>query len=133
MKGISMDFSASVERFLSYLRLAREVSVHTLRAYRLDLSSFAVFAARGEVSKRLIRRYLSSLYEQKVSVRTVLRRLSALRSFYKFAMREKLVLENPLEEIDSPKKEQRLPVSISYEQVELLFGQPDRATSLRFR
>lgn len=134
-----MDFCLAVDRFLNHLEVAKGVSPHTLRGYRIDLSSFAAFAKEeevvliGAVSKRLVRRYLAKLYEEKASVRTVLRRLSALRSLYKYAVREKLASENPLEEIDSPKKEKRLPVSISYEQVQHLFNQPDIADYLGLR
>lgn len=138
---MTMEFSETIERFLSYLNLAKGVSEHTLRGYRLDLNSFYSFAQNemGEnggpqnVTKRLIRRYLSHLYQKSSSTRTVLRRLSALRSFYKYAIREKLVSENPLEEIDSPKKEKRLPVSISYSQVQHLFEQPDLSEYLGLR
>lgn len=135
-----MDFCQVVERFLSHLELVKGVSEHTLRAYRLDLLSFAAFAkeevgggAIEGVSKRLVRRYLSRLHEQQAGVRTVLRRLSALRSFYQFAMREKIISESPVEEIESPKKEKRLPISVSYEQIECLFSQPDTTTYLGFR
>ncbi|HSX26107.1 MAG TPA: tyrosine recombinase XerC [Chlamydiales bacterium] len=129
-----MDFCEKTARFLDHLRLAKGVSEHTLRGYRIDLTSFFNFAKEeAAISKRVVRRYLSFLYDQKLSTRTVLRRLSALRSFFKHAMREKWVEENPLEEIDSPKKEKKLPVSISYEQVEHLFKQPDTANYLGFR
>jgi len=63
----------------------------------------------------------------------VLRRLSSLRSFYKFALREKLVAASPLDEIESPKKEKKLPVSLQYAQVELLLAQPDLSSHLGFR
>lgn len=133
-----MDFSAVVEAFLHHLRIAKRVSEHTVRGYGIDFRSFADFGKEEAksfpaISKRLIRRYLAHLYEKKASTRTVLRRLSALRSLYKYAMREKIVLENPLEEIDSPKKEKRLPISISYDQVQHLFAQPDVSCSLGFR
>lgn len=128
-----MDFTQAVTRFLNHLKLSKGVSEHTLRAYGIDFRSFAEFCSGEAVSKRLVRRYLAHLYEKKASNRTVLRRLSSLRSLYKFAIREKLVQENPLEEIDSPKKEKRLPVSISYSQVEILFAQPDLSDYLGFR
>jgi integrase/recombinase XerC len=142
VKALSMDFFSALEAFFSYLNFARNVSEHTLRGYRLDFQSFCSFIKQdlnGEeitwscVSKRLIRRYLSSLHDQKMSTATILRRLSALKSFYKYAMREKLVTENPLEEIDSPKKEKKLPSSISYEQIEHLFKQPDLTTYVGLR
>ncbi len=128
-----LEFSQAVPRFLSHLGLASGASEHTLRAYRLDLEALAVFAKGEPISKRLIRRYLAHLHESGMSVRTVLRRLSALRSFFKFAMREKLVKQNPLEEIESPKKEKRLPVWITYAEVEILFSQPDTSTYLGLR
>ena len=134
-----MDFKAALETFLSHLKLAREASEHTLRAYQLDLFAFAAFAkvegieqVEG-ISKRIVRRYLAHLHEKQARTRTILRRLSSLKSFFKFAMREKLVTENPLEEIESPKKEKRLPISISYEQVEVLFSQPDLSGHLGVR
>jgi integrase/recombinase XerC len=133
-----MDFSEATSRFLTHLRLAKGVSEHTLRGYSGDFRSFAAFMqpetnSLRTISKRLVRRYLAHLYEQKASTRTVLRRLSSLRSLYKFAMREKIVSENPLEEIDSPKKEKRLPCSLTYEQVQILFAQPDISNYLGFR
>ncbi|HEY4254869.1 MAG TPA: site-specific integrase, partial [Chlamydiales bacterium] len=103
-----MDFLQATEQFLSHLQLAKGASEHTLRGYRTDFQSFAQFFKTGElgkINKHLIRRYLASLHEQKAATKTILRRLSSLRSFYRFAIREKLALENPLEEIDSPKKE----------------------------
>jgi integrase/recombinase XerC len=136
--GDAMEFLEASDRFLNHLKLAKGVSPHTLRSYGLDFRSFALFAKEetkslDTINKRLIRRYLAHLYETKASTRTVLRRLSALRSFYRFAIREKLVVENPIEEIDSPKKEKRLPISISYTQIEHLFAQPDLTNCLGFR
>lgn len=135
-----MDFSEGSKRFLNYLRVAKGVSEHTLRGYQIDLTSFFNFSKDEEkcldltsVSKRLVRRYLAHLYEKKASPRTILRRLSALRSLYRYAMKERLVDKNPLEEIDSPKKEKKLPVSMSYEQVQHLFAQPDLSTYTGYR
>jgi integrase/recombinase XerC len=128
-----MDFNQALEKFLSHLQHSRGVSDHTLRAYRLDLEALHRFAKKEAISKRLIRRYLAHLHEENLSIRSVLRRLSSYRSFFKFAMREKLVEENPLEEIDSPKKEKKLPVSITYQEIEVLFSQPDTSDYLGFR
>lgn len=128
-----MELFKAVEQFLTHLSLAKGVSEHTLRAYRLDLTQFLNFIEGETVSKRNVRRFLAHLHEKKASTQTVLRRISALRSFYKHAMREKWVEENPIEEIESPKKEKKLPVSISYAQVEVLLSQPDLTTYLGLR
>ena len=134
------QFSEGVERFLSHLALWKGASEHTLRAYRIDLNSFFSFAAVKEgassfqeISKRLVRQYLASLYEEKKSTQTSLRRLSALRSFFRFALKEKIVEGNPLEEIESPKKKKKLPPILAYAQVEHLFNQPDLSTYFGFR
>jgi integrase/recombinase XerC len=128
-----MDLFKHVDQFLSHLNLAKGVSEHTLRAYRLDLVAFFNFVEGEEVTKRAVRRYLAHLHEEKASSRTILRRLSSLRSFYRYALREKWVELSPLDEIDSPKKEKRLPISITYPQVQLLFAQPDTSSYLGFR
>jgi len=127
-----MKFEQATSQFLHYLEVVRGVSVHTLRAYRADLNFFLCFVREenkevelGSISKRLIRQFLSSLYEKKSNAKTILRSLSALRSFYKYAMREKIVESSPLEEIESPKKEKKLPISITYEQLLHLFTQPN--------
>ena len=119
--------------FLSQLNLAKGVSVHTIRGYRIDLTSFFDFVGDEEVNKRSIRRFLAHLHEKGASTRTILRKLSSLRSFFKHAIRKDLVDYNPVEEIESPKKEKRLPVSINYEQVQLLINQPDTSNYLGFR
>ena len=127
-----MDFTETLERFLTYLRVLGG-SAHTLRAYRLDCAGFAQFVGKEEVSKRVVRRYLAHLHERGAKVETVRRKISSLRSLFRFAMKEGIVQENPLEEIESMKREKRLPICVSYEQVEVLFSQPDLGNYLGFR
>lgn len=128
-----MDLFKAVEQFLTYLNMSKGVSEHTLRGYRIDLTQFLTFVGGEEVTKKTIRRFLAHLHEKKAKATTILRRLSALRSFYKHALREKWIAASPLEEIDSPKKEKKLPISITYSQVEHLFSQPDTADYLGLR
>lgn len=127
-----MDFEKAIQKFVHHLKVVRGVSEHTLRAYESDLFAFLNFVQREKtpltlqsISKAHIRKYFASLYDNNKSVKTVLRRLSAMKSLYKYAIREKLIQESPLEDIESPKKEKKLPVSITHEQVLLLFAQPD--------
>jgi integrase/recombinase XerC len=130
-----MNFSEISAKFLKHLQVVKGVSEHTLRAYATDFATFLRFLGKEDevISKREVRRFLSHLYEKKKSTKTVLRMLSALRSLYKYALREKFVQENPLEEIESPKKEKKLPVSITYAQIEHLLAQPDISDYLGFR
>jgi integrase/recombinase XerC len=135
-----MDFSAKINSFLEYMRLARLASDHTLRAYSIDLASFFSFLEKKkstssleEIDKWTIRGYLSLLFEQKRKNRTILRHLSSLRSFFKYLVKEKILLVNPLDEIEGPKREKRLPHFLSYAQIENLFSQPDVTTYLGLR
>lgn len=128
-----MSLQNNIHKFLEHLEVVRGVSPHTLRNYRLDLKAFLTFAKNAPVDKRLIRSYLAHLNMRGVSKRTALRHLSALRSLFKYLMKEKKIQENPAAEISSPKLDKPLPKALSYEEVEALFNQPDIETLLGFR
>ncbi len=124
------------EKFLSYLQAIRNASVHTLRNYGMDLADFQGFAQADDVKsvdKRMIRGYLTHLNQKQVTKRTILRRLSALRSFFKYLLREGAIAHNPLEEIDAPKLEKTIPSPLTIEEIDRLFQQPDTQTYLGFR
>ncbi len=124
------------EKFLNYLHAIKNASVHTLRNYGLDLDDFHKFAKVKDVKavdKRTIRGYLAHLNQKKVNKRTILRRLSALRSFFKYLLKEGGIPLNPLEEIEAPKLEKKIPAPLSREEIDRLFEQPDTETFLGFR
>jgi len=140
------DFSQKLEQYIQYLRAVKNASEHTLRNYSMDLTAFKKFVDHQnskapepspllvtQVDKRVIRNYLAHLSAKDGAKRTVLRRLSSLRSFYKYLVKEKVVTANPLEEIESPKLEKTIPASLTYDQVERLFSQPDISSYLGFR
>ncbi len=124
------------EKFLSYLQAIKNASVHTLRNYGMDLADFQEFTKVDEVKavdKRMIRGYLTHLNQKQITKRTILRRLSALRSFFKYLLKEGAISHNPLEEIDAPKLEKTIPSPLSREELDRLFQQPDTQTFLGFR
>jgi integrase/recombinase XerC len=85
------------------------------------------------IDRRLIRNFLAYLQEKQVHRSTVVRRLSSLRSFFKYCYRQKLIFTNPIEDVDSPKIEKRIPYSLSYEELQRFFDQPDLNNYLEFR
>jgi integrase/recombinase XerC len=87
----------------------------------------------SQIDRKLLRRFLSSLTEANTHKRTVVRRLSSLRTFFKFCVRHNLIPKSPAEDLESPKLEKRIPVSLSYDQVQRLFDQPDTGDYLEFR
>ncbi len=136
------DFIKHKENYLQYLKVVKQASQHTLRNYELDLVIFQKFAAEftkdenvplKALNKRIMRGYLADLHAKLAKKRTVLRRLSSLRSFFKYLIKEGVLSENPIDEIESPKLEKNIPVFISYDQVERLFSQPDLTSYLGLR
>lgn len=85
------------------------------------------------IDRKTIRGFLAFLNSNQSSKRTIVRRLSSLRTFFKWAFSENLITCNPTEEIESPKITKSIPYSLSYDQIQQLFEQPDTTTFLGFR
>lgn len=104
--------------FITYLTHERRYSTHTVLSYQTDINQFEVFINEtfgfsfSEISHIHLRSYMVSLMEQKQSERTINRKISALRSFYKFLFREGKLDQNPTVLIKAPKVPKRLPVFI---------------------
>ncbi len=119
------------------MRVVKNASPHTLRNYRIDLEIVEDFLGEESsllaMDKKGVRAFLAHLAAKGSSKRTVLRRLSSLRSFFKYVKREKLIGADPMEEIDSPKMDKPIPHFLSYEQVERFFSLPDTGEYLGLR
>lgn len=131
---MTTTFEQYPERFLNYLRVEKSCSELTVTNYRRDLAGFAAFwqqRAQGavlweRVSPLDVRAYLAFLNEQHYARRTVARRISALRSFYKFLVRENLLDSSPLAKVRSPKLDKRLPTFLDEGEIEELLTLPDQ-------
>lgn len=127
-------FLEVARHFLEHLRVMKNYSPHTIRNYGIDLQLFQEHikeTALHDIDKRLIREFIAAM--QSHHKRTVVRRLSCLRSFFKFACREKYITTNVMEEVESPKLAKRIPTFLTYEQVLHLFDQPDQSRYLGLR
>lgn len=85
------------------------------------------------IDRKTIRGFLAWLNANKQNKRTVVRRLSSLRSFFRFAHAQKYIEVNPIEDIETPKVDKNIPISLSYEQIQHFFDQPDTTSYLGFR
>lgn len=85
------------------------------------------------INKKTIRGFLANLNEKQANKRTIVRRLSSLRTFFKYAVVQKLMTADPTEELESPKLEKKIPSPLSYDQVKKLIEQPDTTGYLGFR
>jgi integrase/recombinase XerC len=121
-------------RYIVYLEAEKNVSVYTVRNYTKDLQEFFQFASdQGldtlrKVDKQTLRAYLAYLMEQKYAKSSIARRLSAIRSFYRYLMREQLVSISPAATTVSPRLDKRLPVFLTVEEAKRLVESPDLAT-----
>src|SRR5262245_40182691 len=131
-----------VQAFLDHLRLERNASVHTLKAYSEDLVALLSFLGSSRESKRAelhdiattrLRAYLVHLHELGLSKRTIARRLSSLRSFIKFLRRHGLVQKNPALGLRTPKQGSQLPSVLDPKQVQQLLEAPNAQSRLGCR
>lgn len=131
--------------FLDYLTYERNVSGNTISAYRDDLESFTAFLCNDyfsmgrdqlelrRVDHLTVRSYLAHLSRRKLSRATIARHLSALRTFFKYLVREGIVEANPARTVSTPKREKHLPQVMQTSDIALLLEQPDTATPLGAR
>jgi len=122
------------DKYISYLEVERNVSPYTVRNYTTDLLGFFQFLkAKGvsslkEVDRHVLRDYLSHLMNQGFVKASIARKLSAIRSFYRYLLREGVVPVNPIERASSPKLDKRLPSFLTIGEVERLLKAPDLST-----
>ena len=105
-----------LDKFLAYLDIEKNYSPHTLLNYRIDLEEFAAFSKDQDVTTIAyvhLRKYLAELRNQQHRPRTVARKLSSLRSFFKFLHREGLIKANPAVLLMTPKLDKTLPKFLS--------------------
>ena len=122
-----MDINVCRNGFLEFIQFEKRASNHTLVAYSNDIKQFILYLSNTyeitsitEVNHTIIRSWIVSLMEQKISPRSVNRKITTLKTFYKYLLRQNIVTENPMLKILSPKTSKRLPVFIEKEKMDTL-------------
>lgn len=118
----------AVRRFLAHLQYEKRYSAHTLRAYESDLDQFFNYlgveyqiAAVTDITHFQIRSWIVSLIDAEVTPRSVNRKITTLKSFFRFLLREKLLEQSPMAKIQSPKVPKKLPAFIDENRMQELF------------
>ena len=118
--------------FLDYLQYERNYSEETIKSYREDLCQFEKFAreeigdsALSEVKAELVREWIVSLMDRGYTSTSINRKLSSLRSFYKFLLRKGEVAVNPLQKITGPKNKKPLPAFLRESDMDRLLDEVD--------
>ncbi|MCB0607688.1 MAG: tyrosine-type recombinase/integrase [Lewinella sp.] len=108
---------SSVERFIQYLQFEKRSSSHTVDAYRTDLEQFGRFLAEtyqlesiDEVTHFYIRSWVVSMMDAGMNPSSVRRKLSTLKSYFRFLLQRKVIGKNPMRQVTLPKTAKRLPV-----------------------
>ena len=118
--------------FLDYLQYERNYSEETIKSYREDLCQFEKFAreeigdsALSEVKAELVREWIVSLMDKGYTSTSINRKLSSLRSFYKFLLRRGEVTVNPLQKVVGPKNKRPLPAFLKESEMDKLLDEVD--------
>ncbi|WP_010649330.1 tyrosine recombinase XerC [Oceanobacillus massiliensis] len=125
------NFKHHCEAFIEYLQIEKNASPYTIKYYRSDLELFFGFLNQegiqslNNVEQREIRLFLTMLYDQQLSRKSVSRKISSLRSFYKFLERERSIETNPFIHIYLPKTSKPVPGFLYMEELEKLFDVND--------
>ena len=122
----------AARNYLQYLRAERNYSPNTIKAYKTDILEFYEFLKNNypklgpeKCTKHVIRDYFSFLQNSKLRRSSVIRKIEAVRSFFKYLALENLIEINPFLSLSTPKRESRIPVFLSEDEVRKLFDMPE--------
>ena len=115
----------TIQKYLQYLHSVRNASPHTLVNYKNDLEQFVEFLTPpetetpplGQVTHHLIREFVAHLHDNRLEKSSIARKLAALRSFFKYCVREGILKENPARLVPTPKLPKRIPSVLSAEEM----------------
>ena len=118
------------EKFINYLSSEKRFSVHTITSYSNDVNQFFLFLSEeykitselSEVNFQIVRSWIASLLEKGVAPRSVNRKISTLKTFFKFLIREGVIQESPMLKVVAPKSKKRLPLFVEEDQIESLLN-----------
>ncbi len=131
-------FDDEIKDYLRFCEVERGLSSNTIAAYEQDLTEFWQFVKEEKITpwpRRAseIDAFLAQQKDQNKANSSISRMISSLRKFYQWLARNDLQKLNPMIEIDAPKKERRLPLALSVEEVNKLLAQPDTKRKLGLR
>lgn len=118
-----------IEKFIQYIQFEKRFSPNTITAYKKDLSQFSEFLSTEyninnieDSDYQMIRSWIVYLVGESASTTTVNRKLSTLKSFFKYLLRESVISENPMTKIIAPKSTKKLPEFVANDSMESLFN-----------
>ena len=127
-----------LDAFIDNIWIEKGLSQNTLDSYRSDLEQFSSWLEKNNLSyiktsKKEILSYLSFLFQKGLGSKTVARKLSSLKSFFRYLVFKSIIPNDPSSEIETPKLLKSIPKSISEKEVEALLAAPDEKTDIGLR
>ncbi len=128
-----------IQEFLNYLTFQKRYSNHTIISYENDLNGFLSFIWKeyettelSEMSPSMVRTWLASLKENKIAPKTINRKISTLKSFFKYQLKLQKIDVSPVATISSLKVSRRLPSFIEQKDLDTLFHEKDKDINTNF-
>ncbi len=136
-----ISFSYYIDKFLNYLNIEKNYSAHTITNYKADLEEFKNFLVSGKdegsdikaIDYFFLRKFLSRLSEKNLSKRTLSRKISTLKSFFKFLLREGIISSNPAAVLIYPRLEKPLPKFLTEQEIKKILDLPQADNLLNLR
>ena len=127
-----------LDAFIDNIWIEKGLSQNTLDSYRSDLEQFSSWLEKNNLSyiktsKKEILSYLSFLFQRGLGSKTVARKLSSLKSFFRYLVFKSIISNDPSSEVETPKLLKSIPKSISEKEVEALLAAPDEKTDIGLR
>ncbi|MBO0432165.1 site-specific tyrosine recombinase XerD [Enterococcus sp. DIV0660C] len=128
-----------LSEYLHYLNIERGLSANTRKSYERDLEQYLHFMEEKKITswqmvdRYLVIQYLEKLHEEQKATATITRMISSLRRFHQFLRQERYTDHDPMQHIDTPKKAQKLPSTLTLKEVEILIETPDTSKTLGIR
>lgn len=124
-----------LQEYLTYLKVQKNYSDKTINSYKIDIEEFFSYLKKEcldicGIKYNDIHMFLKHLNDKQNSNTTISRKISALRGFYKYLLKEEMITQNPFSLVTMPKKEKKLPKFFYYNELEMLFDIPDLKTPL---
>ena len=128
-----------LNKFVIYLKDEKNYSNYTITNYSIDIEEFYVFLKKENITRlqdvdyKMLRKYLNYMTENKYSNKTISRKLSSLRTFFKYLVKKEIINDNPMILISNPKEEKKLPKYLNYGEIEKILEIPNKETTLGLR
>ncbi len=135
----TIELDRQLSQYFEFLRLEKNLSAHSLTAYKFDLDKYRSFLVNNRVDNAAkiagdhISNFIAALHSHPLSPRSIARTLSALRGFHRYLLGEGVVQDDPTQIFDSPKQERLLPEVLNISEIDRILSTPDTNDRLGIR